>query len=456
MAGIGFELRRLLRKETFIGEVQAYLYSTIISSGPWLLSVFCLAFLGIYFARRLDTAEQMLFRVSVVYCYAFSLIITGPVQLAATRYLADRHYAGDDEATVPAFITVLAVTLPLQAALAIWFLGRIEAGLIFKLAAGTLYLTISGIWLSMVFLSAAKDYRSIVLAFFVGTCLSLVGSVFLGDRMGLDGLMAGYVGGQILIFLSLVLRIVIEFEVAGRFSRGVLEYLFGRVSLVAAGLALNLGIWIDKMVFWWSDEAKVIDGLLASHQLYETSTFLAYLTIIPSLSYFLIKVETDFYDQYRTFFTAITRKRAFGSIREMKARMSTTLSEGLRSILIIQGATTGLALYLAPWLMAEMNLSALYLGVLRAAILGAFLQSLFLLTVIILFYFDLRGQALVLSLFFLTANGLLSWLSLKLGFPYYGYGYALASLLSLLLGAAMLEWGLKNLEYLVFAKQPVS
>jgi hypothetical protein len=62
-----------------------------------------------------------------------------------------------------------------------------------------LYLTISSIWIGMVFLSAAKGYRAIVGAFFIGTAISLGSSIFLGDRMGIEGLMAGYLLGQIVI-----------------------------------------------------------------------------------------------------------------------------------------------------------------------------------------------------------------------------------------------------------------
>ncbi|TAN73700.1 MAG: hypothetical protein EPN14_09695, partial [Gallionella sp.] len=39
MAGIGFELRKLLKKQSYSGLLQAYVYAGIISSGPWILSI---------------------------------------------------------------------------------------------------------------------------------------------------------------------------------------------------------------------------------------------------------------------------------------------------------------------------------------------------------------------------------------------------------------------------------
>jgi len=48
MAGIGFELRKILRHDTFVSELKAYAYSALVSSGPWVMSVSCLAILGLY------------------------------------------------------------------------------------------------------------------------------------------------------------------------------------------------------------------------------------------------------------------------------------------------------------------------------------------------------------------------------------------------------------------------
>ena len=38
MAGIGFGIRDLLRRDTFLGFFRAYAYAGVIGSGPWILS----------------------------------------------------------------------------------------------------------------------------------------------------------------------------------------------------------------------------------------------------------------------------------------------------------------------------------------------------------------------------------------------------------------------------------
>ena len=47
MAGIGFELRKLLEKDSYFGLFQAYAYAGIISSGPWVLSIIGILFVGV-------------------------------------------------------------------------------------------------------------------------------------------------------------------------------------------------------------------------------------------------------------------------------------------------------------------------------------------------------------------------------------------------------------------------
>ena len=39
MAGIGFELRKILNRDSYFALVRAYAYAGLISSGPWILSI---------------------------------------------------------------------------------------------------------------------------------------------------------------------------------------------------------------------------------------------------------------------------------------------------------------------------------------------------------------------------------------------------------------------------------
>ncbi len=75
MAGIGFELRKMLRRDSLSGMLSAYAYAGVISSGPWVLSILGILLIGLLsigfvIPRMLITQ----FQVSVTYLIAGSLI----------------------------------------------------------------------------------------------------------------------------------------------------------------------------------------------------------------------------------------------------------------------------------------------------------------------------------------------------------------------------------------------
>src|SRR5882672_10021410 len=94
MAGIGFRLKRLIAEESYGGWLRAHLYGAVLSSGPWLLSIFTLASLSLLSRTVIDDPARELFRAIVGWTYTFSLITTGAAQMLVTRQLADVLYVG--------------------------------------------------------------------------------------------------------------------------------------------------------------------------------------------------------------------------------------------------------------------------------------------------------------------------------------------------------------------------
>ena len=47
MAGIGFELRKILSKDSYTSTMRAYLYAGLISSGPWVLLIISVMLIGV-------------------------------------------------------------------------------------------------------------------------------------------------------------------------------------------------------------------------------------------------------------------------------------------------------------------------------------------------------------------------------------------------------------------------
>jgi len=76
MAGIGFKLEKILEKDSYFSTVKAHFYSTLISSGPWILSIITLFCLGYFAPTNVDIYELTYFRAMIIYIFAFSLIFS--------------------------------------------------------------------------------------------------------------------------------------------------------------------------------------------------------------------------------------------------------------------------------------------------------------------------------------------------------------------------------------------
>jgi polysaccharide biosynthesis protein PelG len=111
MAGIGFELRKLMQRGSYFALLRAYAYAGVIGAGPWLLSIVGLAIIGLVSINSaVPTAYITQFHVSVTHLIAGSLILTGIVQLAFTRWVSDRLFCHQNGIIAPNFVGILFTT----------------------------------------------------------------------------------------------------------------------------------------------------------------------------------------------------------------------------------------------------------------------------------------------------------------------------------------------------------
>ena len=166
MAGIGFELRKLLKRDSLLGMMQAYAYAGIISSGPWVLSIIGILVIGLM-SISMVVPEFLItqFQVSVTYLIAFSLTLTGFAQLAFTRFTADRLFEKRANVILPNFNGLLLwVTLltGLFGTLVIIFLFPNQS-VMYRLLMLAGFVVMSDIWIATIFLSGMKQYSHLCL-----------------------------------------------------------------------------------------------------------------------------------------------------------------------------------------------------------------------------------------------------------------------------------------------------
>jgi uncharacterized membrane protein len=457
VAGIGFTLRRMLQEEGYSGPVRALTYAAIIAAGPWITSSGALALLSNFSAMPQDGHEFKVFLAIVSYVYAFSLVGVGVMHMGASRYLADRLYEGHWEYFAPAFAQLLAPLMLVQGAIGLVFMLMTGLPLSVVVVSVMLYLAVNGTWVAMIFLTAAKDFRTIVVAFVAGFVLSVWGGIVGGAHWGLPGQLGGFTAGYVLTFFVLVGRIKWEFGLPVRLADGLGKELRRFWPLAVTGWSYNLAIWVDKIMFWYNPEAgEKVAGPLHVAPIYDNAMFLAYVTIVPALGMFLLRVETDFYDAYRAYFSSISAHDGLGALRAAKREMGITLVRNLGLLLKVQAPVTLAAIVFAPELINSLHLTWLAVFVFRFGAIGSMLHVAHLMILILLLYLDFRLEAMFLGLVFLAANWFFTLLSFAGGLPFYGLGYAFASAFTLGVGLVLLWRALRDLEFHVFMRQPLT
>jgi len=459
MAGIGFELRKYLDEDSFSGTFKAYGFAGLISAGPWVLSILGVMLIGLLAVTQqagLEPVRQ--FTSSVTWLMGASLVLTGGLQLVFTRFVADRLYERR-EALINANLfgalsLVGVVALVIGAALA---LTVFDQPLGYEVLMIGNFVVLCEIWIVVIFVAGLKRFALILYAFGAGYgCTLLLAVVLL--PWGLSGLLGGLLLGHALLLFLMLGVVVPDYPVSGQLRFDFLRR--GNIfpSLIAVGTLYNAGIWIDKLVFWLAPStSQPVIGPLRSSLIYDLPIFLAYLSIIPGMAVFLLRIETDFAEAYEGFFQAVRGHAGLDEIERLGDAMVVAVREGLYQIVRVQGVTV-LVLYLAgPAIVDWLGLSAGYVHLYYVDLVGVAAQVLMLAMLNVLFYLDKLIDALKLTATLFISNALFSWATLWLGPAWYGYGFGLSMTLSAFVGVLLLMRELENIEFRTFMRaRPVN
>jgi len=457
MAGIGFQLTKLMRPRTFTGLFKAYGYAALIGSGPWVLSMITIAILGLLLHRFGGRGDLELFFVTVTHIFAASLVLTGPLQLILSRYAADCIFAKQDEKVFTSLMGGVVLTLVVNAILGyLFFTIFVPATPLFQIASTGVLMVVSAIWTASVYLTAMKDYLAVVRCFAVGYATSLVAAWALGLGLGVAGTMLGFLLGQIVLLLSMLSILYRAFGTTALPSFEFLGAFRKYIALAACGFTYNFGIWVDKALHWWlSPHSHQVAGALHASPLYDQAIFMSFLSIVPGMAVFLMTLETTFAWRYSEFFRLVTGKGTLNEILEMKNGMVDSLRNGVSMLLKFQGAVTLAFVLSAEHLLKALGLGAVQTLVFQLTLIGVFMLVLFLALLTVLFYLDRLRDALLCSAVFALTNLGLTFASLLFDERWYGLGFTAAACVSALLTGHLANRALHRLEYETFTAQPI-
>ncbi len=457
MAGIGFELYKILHKGTLSSIVQAFFLGIIIVAGPWILSVLTIYIIQTYaFGAIAD--NPALFTVSIVYVYAFSLFLSGGFHYVFSRYIADQLYIENYETIPSALFTaiILISVLSILPALAFVLFNNfsfISFSTLYILSLLALFVVINILWIMLVYIALLKAYYKIFFSYLAGTIASIYGVLYLGKLYGVAGALCGYTVGQAIIVLLLITISQISYPIKNfTINKEFIASFKEHKRIFLMGLLFNMAIWSDKMLYWFLQGEHIPDTLYYYYIPYDIPVFLAYLTMIPGLVYFLIIAETDFHKKFFDFISNILQD-PYRYIQSKKQKMLVSLQNGIKGIVFFQSIWTAGILIKLPEILDFLGYSTtINISIMRILLFAVFFHMLTLNLVIYLLYMELQFEAAMAACIYLLCSIIATLIGMYYTHWLPGTSYMIASVITTLYCVYHLYKKAPIIDFIIFSR----
>ena len=446
MAGIGFRLNRLLSSDDFGDRIGGAFSAVLISGGPLIMAIFCMLGVAAMPAWHQPAFRYDIFVSVTTHTYFISMVAFGVWEFVIVRYLADILFLRQERKVPWLFVVVAGASGAVAGVLAVVFFSATDLPVPIKVVAPLLTASLALIWASTVLLSACRDFGSIVLAFLAGTIVVLALTATIGSdpRLGTAGMLMCYAAGQFVTFVFLAWAILREFGTAMRPIPGISVYFKEHRPYVFLGTLGALLPWIDKIVFWHaSGTGTKVARYLWSSPDYDLGMFLATLSILPSLAFFVGRVETGFYARIRRFLNLMEAKENLEQIELARQEMTQDILANGGAVALMQALSTAICFFGSWFLEAHLGLPPGAADVFR---LGVFASAFFVLNMfnnVIALYFDRPALVVKNLAIYVVLSGALSALSTLAPPAWHGVAAIIA-------GATAFSISIGNLKQLLF------
>nr|WP_307774523.1 exopolysaccharide Pel transporter PelG [uncultured Cetobacterium sp.] len=466
MAGIGFELKNLFSEDNNTFEdIKAMAYSALIGVGPWLITVITLNVLMIVGKEVIILrSERNLFMTSIVYSFIFSQLLTGAIQYLITRFISDCIYAGEQKKLKSTYIGSIKFISLISFFIGVIYFKNQEMTWFFSYTLIVLFCFLSGIWVSMNFISAIKNYLYTIICYGVGNGIAVLLGIYLlkfskneffNENLAYS-VVFSYTVGVAVTFFMLYSYLTFIFEDSKESEFEFLRAFKRYSSLSFIGIFFNLAMWSHVFINWWLGDSYKVGGVFLSSPLYEVAVFYSFFLTIPTMIYFLVFMETNFFPTYKRYYALLVLNGNLKEINTEREKMIEILKEEIYYIMELQFFISFSAALLSKVIFLNFGMDLYLLDLFRVMIFAAYCTVFVSIYITIFLYFDSRKEALLISGLFLFLSIVFSTAAAFLGNEYTGLGFFIASFITLIGSEMVLDRISKNLNYITFYKQNFS
>lgn len=413
--------------------------------GAWWLTVGMLLLLA--WSSHLTLKLSLHFYTLITQAILISMVISQPLALPLSRCLVDYIYRGHYHRVAEA------LTAALSLGSFISFISALALALIFskeplniKILFASLAGALSMVWITGNVLSALEKEKIVLLGYLPAALifLSLLSMVRFRPSLAVFIVITViFFCGSAVYHYAYVLR---------GWSSGPIRPYFGFLSRRYATEAigaffLTLGLWADKVVFWFHPQTGRGLDLLLRYSSYDYPFFIAF--TIASLAQFLVlKNYYHLRKIYKSYVDGLRYNYTFSHLYLSKIQLIGEWRGGVYRLFYLYGSVVVLILILIS--SGKLSLPWKNPFVFRYLLGGSVFLVFFLFNLLFLSYFNVHTLFAVLAFVFLVLNTTGTFISICKGPLYYGSGFLWASLIASLISLGCVSRILGKLEYETF------
>ena len=461
MAGIGFELKKLFSVKGMVATLRAYGYATMVCAGPMLLG-FSLLIIIMYIADKAGSSrhDRELLVSMVTYALLASLTVTSLFSMLTSRFLADMVYLKEYNSIIPSFYGSLCIMLVLGGVAYGIFLFFSGVLLLYKVLSFLLFMTLILVWTEINYLTAIKDYQSIILAFATSLLVSIVLAVV-------------FVWGfHIQIVTAMMTAIIIGYGIMSVWYFGLIYKYFPEgfgtslkfmawfdqtPQLGLIGFFITLGLFGHLVIMWTSRIRVQVEGLFYGAPLHDVAAIFAFFSILITTVNFVTSVETRFYPKYKDYFSLFNDGGSIVNIELAEKDMLRVLSEELGYLAQKQLLATLLFIILGTIILPTLPLgfNSEMLRIFRTLCAGYAFYAIGNSIMLISQYFDDMQGALMSSFAYALLTNLLTFIFRNGSSSFYGFGFVIGSAAFCFIAWYRLCYYVHKLKYYVLSHQNI-
>ncbi|HOX92719.1 MAG TPA: exopolysaccharide Pel transporter PelG, partial [Spirochaetales bacterium] len=313
MAGIGFTLKRVISRGDVTSFALGSLGGVFIVAGPSILSMVSLWLVTGPLASA-QPGSMGPFTAALIYTLMGSTILSAGLQYTFTRSVADSLHRGQEGQAVGALLKLLAWLAPLSfalGALVAWLLVMFpgSTAMLESITVGILASSTTCLWILVLFSSMLHRYLRVLVLYAFGMAAAVLLSGPLAKAMGSAGLALAFAGAYLVIDIGLLVFILAERKPLTPVGFDPPRKMAQRYpALLLYGFAYQGALWADKIITWFSRGRQEPGSSLFLAPQVDSVAYLASLSLVPGLVFFIVSSETEYFAALRRFLNALAKQ----------------------------------------------------------------------------------------------------------------------------------------------------